>query len=560
MAPLTFTSTFAALLLTVTVALAAPPSSGSNATTGATILINSAIQALGGREALTSLQGVTYQAERQAQGHLVFRTRTIMQNYHLLNTDRFIVIGGSQNVSFSYHDKELHQRIDRSYTPSELFVFARPDVPPRDFSLVVHGGDSGFACFVQGNYLIFRPAEDVAGYLDSAITDYLLTQAQKLSPKLLLEVEAHEPILTNVTFWEKVYPAVRDDENQITVVFDPESHLPFLIRSFEDHPIFGQIPKDLHLINYTEVDGLMFPQSQKIFYKGDAIVEETEITSISVNPIFAEFFFDGLDANETASVPSPPMKVLSYGHGLLGQFWSNMLWGGQYLGTIGDLEASNPADDLPGVHHIALSDGGGIAQLVLELEDYTIVFESPHHQSDLVIQWVSHHHHDHNFDVDKFVALGAAVIVPEMAASYWSQIPNITLITFTEDEPYIISDGSLQARFIWRPDTPHSADFTYAIVTSACPSADSSMLAFTADAYTSLNTGFEVDKGVASQWLLQAIDDGLSRNALVVPAHGTPVPLSEVFGYVGTPYPDLDSTSFIRGGNICLESLTGSPN
>jgi hypothetical protein len=87
-------------------------------------------------------------------------------------------------------------------------------------------------------------------------------------------------------------------------------------------------------------------------------------------------------------------------------------------------------------------------------------------------------------------------------------------MTNRADEPYIISDEKLQARFIWRPDTPHSADFTYAIVTSACPSADSSMLAFTADAFTSLNTGFEVDKGLASQWLLQAIDDGLSRNAM----------------------------------------------
>lgn len=69
----------------------------------------------------------------------------------------------------------------------------------------------------------------------------------------------------------------------------------------------------------------------------------------------------------------------------------------------------------------------------------------------------------------------------------------------------------MQARFIWRPYTPHSADFTYAIVTSACPSADSSMLAYTADSFS---TGFDTDKSVASQWLLQALDDGLSRDAM----------------------------------------------
>jgi hypothetical protein len=79
----------------------------------------------------------------------------------------------------------------------------------------------------------------------------------------------------------------------------------------------------------------------------------------------------------------------------------------------------------------------------------------------------------------------------------------------SEDKPYIHSDGNMQARFIWHPNTPHSADWTYAIVTSACPDADTSMLAFTADV---ISEGTVFDSLVGTSWLLQAIDDRASIN------------------------------------------------
>lgn len=42
----------------------------------------------------------------------------------------------------------------------------------------------------------------------------------------------------------------------------------------------------------------------------------------------------------------------------------------------------------------------------------------------------SHHHHDHNYEVRKYVELGAQIIVPEISAPLWRQIPNAKLITF----------------------------------------------------------------------------------------------------------------------------------
>lgn len=71
----------------------------------------------------------------------------------------------------------------------------------------------------------------------------------------------------------------------------------------------------------------------------------------------------------------------------------------------------------------------------------------------------------------------------------------------------------MQARFLWRPEADHSVDWTYSIITSACPSANSSIMAYVADAYS---TSTAYDNAVARNWLKQAMTDGLSRAALLV--------------------------------------------
>ncbi|KAI9148732.1 hypothetical protein HJFPF1_10774 [Paramyrothecium foliicola] len=485
----------------------------------ASALIGSAIQALGGREALSSLKSVTFE---------LFRVRTVSQNYNLFETDRFMVSAGSQNVSFSFHEETFSQRIDRTYLSSGTSLSPTipidgPEMSPRDMSLVLRSGADGFACQVKGSNAVTLPADRTVGYLDSAITEYLLLQALKLSPKLLIDIESHSPVPTSVTFREAVHPAIHDRVTNITVVFDPESHLPLLIRTFENHRILGPATRDLQLFNYKEIHGILFPHSQKTIYQEHAIIEETDISKVHVDSAFEEGFFSGLSSEETETTPSPPKAIPGYEHAYIGDWWSNTLWTGPYRGTLGNAVAKQLYADLPGVYHLSFSDNPNFSHLILEFEDSVMVFEAPPQQTDLVIQWVeenlrkpishlwvSHHHHDHNLDVAKFVKIGASIIVPEIAASYWSQIPDIDLVTFTVEKPYIHSDGKLQARFLWQPEASHSSDWTYAMVTSACPDANSTMLAFTADSF---NPTIALDSAVANGWLLQAIDDGLSRNA-----------------------------------------------
>lgn len=85
------------------------------------------------------------------------------------------------------------------------------------------------------------------------------------------------------------------------------------------------------------------------------------------------------------------------------------------------------------------------------------------------------------------------------------------LIRCSENKPYIHSDGKMQARFLWRPEAAHSVDWTYSVITTACPSANSTILTYVADAWS---TAFPYDSAFARSWLVQASADGLSRNAL----------------------------------------------
>jgi hypothetical protein len=94
---------------------------------------------------------------------------------------------------------------------------------------------------------------------------------------------------------------VVDEQLNITVVFDPETNLPLLIRAFEDHPILGRTANDLQLFNYTQVDGLLFPRTQNMISGDETILEETIISQLYVNPQLEQGHFDGIALNEIAS-------------------------------------------------------------------------------------------------------------------------------------------------------------------------------------------------------------------------------------------------------------------
>ena len=175
----------------------------------------------------------------------------------------------------------------------------------------------------------------------------------------------------------------------ILVTFDPKTHLPHTVRSYEDHAIFGLISKDLRVFDYKEQGGIKFPQRLMTIYNGTAILEDTTISAIHTNPKFPSGYFDGLQPDQTNTKPSPAAAVKGYSHAEIREYWDSTLWGGLYSGTYENISATQLAKDLPGVHHIEVTDSPILQQLVLEFEDSVIVYEAPPHQTDLVIKWVN---------------------------------------------------------------------------------------------------------------------------------------------------------------------------
>lgn len=72
----------------------------------------------------------------------------------------------------------------------------------------------------------------------------------------------------------------------------------------------------------------------------------------------------------------------------------------------------------------------------------------------------------------------------------------------------------MQVRFIWHPDAPHSEDWGYGILTSACPDQDGPIAILEADVWSPGFPEAGFNTAPIRQWLKQIIDDGVSANSM----------------------------------------------
>lgn len=251
----------------------------------------------------------------------------------------------------------------------------------------------------------------------------------------------------------------------ITVIFDPTTNLPRYIRSYEDNHVFGPSTSDLHVYNYTTVQGVSFPQNVKQIYNDGATLQDFLIYGIEVNPSFAPGTFDGLSANQTETTPLAPVIEPDYGFAQLGEWASNGLWTGKYKGKSSNVSATHPIPSVPQLWHLSFLDAPAYNQIIMEFDDALIVGEAPPQQSFQVMQWVkdnlgknithiwvcdiqsqslkimsrqylivhqsTHHHHDHSYGTRDYIAAGATAIVLDTAVEYWSNIPGIKFETYS---------------------------------------------------------------------------------------------------------------------------------
>ena len=120
----------------------------------------------------------------------------------------------------------------------------------------------------------------------------LLRDATRLSPKLLLLFASDRHLnASSISSNGVTYPAVTAPSLNITIGFQPHSYLPSIIRSYEDHHIYGLSTSDFKVYNYTTVSGVKFPRRIKLYYNENNLVLDTIYDKVKVNPQFAGDFF-----------------------------------------------------------------------------------------------------------------------------------------------------------------------------------------------------------------------------------------------------------------------------
>ncbi|KAG5754850.1 hypothetical protein H9Q70_002561 [Fusarium xylarioides] len=532
-----------------------------NAKASANSTLEKAIAAIG-EEGLSKLQSVTYECQR------IYRSRSLMQSYNLMRADVSAATSGTQNVSYELDYPLLRQRIDRRIQPSHSWGWASPELQPMEFSLVVWTGDGNYACYVKGNNEVFLPRNVTSGCVDPALAGNLATEALMKSPGLVERIrrskssEEREVDINGIKF-----PAVYSSLDKLLLVVDPETYLPYIVRSEEQHPIYGNATKDVYLSNYNEVQGIKFPHTFQTIYRSSSqrlsvVLEDFVIDKIDASPKFRDDFFDLVPHGQKVNISEKPPNVPS---GLVTDYSTSLLGSPVKNVSVEALKSAQPVD-LPQVYWLIIDDSHdlGFKQLIIEFETEVIVCDAPPFWSEAVMEWIkknigkkvtyvapSHHHRDHSGGVADYVRAGAKLIIPEMAVDYWSSVPGAQFITLNQTHPYVHRDNKVQAWFNWADQAPHAADWTYVMVTERCPDNDSSIFVFEADTW---EAGLSVDLGNQQQmrqWLEQLLEDGLPRSTTVMPTHGWITPLEQLINITAYPYPDFDIGRWRKGAALC---------
>lgn len=542
--------------------------------------------------------------------HSIFRSQTLTQNYNLYHSDQSVVEGGRQNVSFSFtKDGNIKERIDRRYKYNDYWIWAFPDLEPQiDYTIVLEDGENGYACFTKGSNSFYSDDPTTpAGYADPYLTDYLIQQSHQFAlPWLLkkfsadaseLEVSMYKDNRTNATYQSFTHPNLG-----LTMLVNSTSHLPHLIRTMENHQIFGPLTSDLILSNYTPVSlspanvtghynssrsseisntTILLPHRYQTLYNSQTILEDFLVDRITINPSFPADWFTPLSESISPNPRSKPAQSPEYPRSEVHEFFETGLWAGPLTEDDGTaynssaVTATHPVAGLEHVWSVYVGEYPEYVQLVVEFRDGVLVTDAPAHRSTVLLQWVeetlrkqvkwvvpSHHHRDHAGGVADYVRRGAKVVVPEVARGFYEQVNGgeVEVVGFTEDEPFVVRDGEVQYRAMWREEAPHARDWTYGVAMRECASSkggDTAVVYMVDVINPGSGPGTRWDLGYARQWVDWAIEDGVPRDAVLVGSHGGSVsgnttgPLMGVVEVMGVDYPDLKVENFTAGGPVC---------
>ena len=324
----------------------------------------------------------------------------------------------------------------------------------------------------------------------------------------------------------------------------------------------------VNAIGTDETSSFLLPHRLQTIYNQDSVLEDFVVDSISVNPVFSDDFFDGHLAASDGSFPpltqqqSAPSRSPEYARSEVHELFEAGLWSGPFGEAFGvsDVVVQHP---IPGSEQIMTLFIGypDYVQVLVEFESGILITDAPPHRSKIVLEWVdlhmhgkrithvvpSHHHRDHAGGVNDYVSAGATLVVPEIAKDLYNLTGKISkLETYTDGQPFVLKDSKVEFRSFWKDENPHARDWTYGVATKAEPTDTDRFVIFSADVINPGTDARKWDIGAARQFIVNLIEAGVPRSALLVGSHGsshnhtsTSQSLESIARIAGIDYPPL---------------------
>ena len=170
----------------------------------------------------------------------------------------------------------------------------------------------------------------------------------------------------------------------MSILFDPDTYLPFAIRTYEDHPFFGPSTNDLRVYDYTSIDGLMIPRHFKVMYNNERLITDFLADEVSVNVDVEPSFFDVPAERGDLSVPVVDPALTAE----IGEKYANYLWFGRFNFTSADWDAQQPYADMPGVWVIRMPGVASYRQMLLETDTNVVVLDAQADNTPALIEWI----------------------------------------------------------------------------------------------------------------------------------------------------------------------------
>ncbi len=262
-----------------------------------------------------------------------------------------------------------------------------------------------------------------------------LRELERASPRLLLEAMDNAANLKETEaqqLGDRSLPAVSytDGGTTFIILFDPETHLPAAIRTRDDDNIFGDSNFDLVLENWRAVGAVQVATSLS-YRLNDIEVARLNYESASTSPVPEDAF--AVPEAVMAAAKPPATANVPYQWVLRRLYLTRFLDSDAIIYPDGgELKLVELA---PNVQHV---QGGTANNLIVAMKDFLVVFDAPYGEAQS--RWtidaakakypgkpvrylvLTHHHMDHTGGMRTYVAEGAMIVVPSTAKEYFDKV------------------------------------------------------------------------------------------------------------------------------------------